>query len=244
MRILAFSAHVADFCSRSGGTLAKHARAGDEVRVVALSNGERSESGGLYGGANSYSLEEIKAIRVEEGKEAAAIIGAEIRFLDWGDLSFEVSIDRIKALAHEIRDFRPDVIVTHHGPDPVSMDHDSCYKLALRAAQVAGAPGLESELAPSRRSSIFLFEATIPLTELEGFNPDIYVDITEVWDVKLEALKVFHRSQGFLEKWYTEQAKLRAFQAQRLSGNNAIQYAEAFERVQPWVGKGLPVNEL
>jgi 4-oxalomesaconate hydratase len=244
MRILAFSAHVADFCSRSGGTLAKHARAGDEVRVVALSSGERSESGGLYGGATSYSLEEIKAIRVEEGKEAAAIIGADIRFLDWGDLSFEVSIDRIKALALEIRDFCPDIIVTHHGPDPVSMDHDSCYKLALRAAQVAGAPGLESELAPCRRASLFLFEATIPLTELEGFNPDVYVDVTEVWDVKIEALKAFHRAQGFLESWYTDQAKLRGFQAQRLSGNRAIEYAEAFERVQPWVGKGLPVNEI
>ncbi|MBC7238127.1 MAG: PIG-L family deacetylase [Chloroflexi bacterium] len=244
MRILAFSAHVADFCSRSGGTLAKAVKEGGQVRVVALTNGERSESGGLYAGGAKPSIEEVKAVRVQEGKEAAEIIGAEIRFLDWGDLSFDFTMERVKTLAEEIREFRPDAIVTHHGPDPVSVDHDTCYRLVLRAAQVAGAPGLESERRPARRPPIFLFEATIPLTELEGFNPDLYVDITEVWETKLRALQAFHRAQGFLPAWYTDQARLRAFQAQRLCGNNAIQYAEAFERVQPWVGKRLPLDEL
>lgn len=48
MKILVFSAHPADFCSRSGGTIAKHVRRGDEVRVVILTYGERSESDDLY----------------------------------------------------------------------------------------------------------------------------------------------------------------------------------------------------
>jgi hypothetical protein len=47
-RILAISAHPADFCSRSGGALILHARAGAQVKVIWLSHGEADESGLLY----------------------------------------------------------------------------------------------------------------------------------------------------------------------------------------------------
>lgn len=241
MKILVISAHVADFCSRSGGTIAKHVRDGDEARVIALTYGERSESGGLYAGGAKPALEDVKAVRREEGLEAAEILGAEIAFWDWSDLRFEYTQERALAIAQEIRRYRPGVLLTHHGPDPVSVDHDSAYRLATRAAQLAGAPGLESEHAPARRPEIFLFEATIPLTELEGFAPDLYVDITDVWETKLRALKAFHRAQQFLEPWYTDRAKLRAFQAQCF-GLSDCQYAEAFERTAPWAGSHLPVR--
>ena len=240
-RILVFSAHAADFCSRSGGTIARHVRLRAAVRVVALTLGERSESGGLYANGARPPLEEVKAIRREEGTVAAEILGAEIDFLDWGDISFDYSLERARRLADEIRAFRPDVILTHHGPDPVSVDHDTTWRLVLRAAQVAGVPGLESDLPPAQRPQVFLFEATIPLTEVEGFEPSFYIDITDVWEVKLRALESFHRAQHFLVPWYTEVAERRAFQARRLSGRSDIEYAEAFERVLPWVGDRLPL---
>ena len=244
MRILVFSAHSADFCSRAGGTIAKSVRDGHQVRVVALTFGERSESGGLYANGARPPLDEVKSIRREEATRAAGTLGAEIRFLDWGDLSFEYSLERAKRLAEEIRDFRPDALLTHHGPDPRSVDHDTTWRLVMRAAQVAGAPGLESDLAPARRPPVFLFEATIPLTELEGFNPEIYIDVTDVWEIKLKALQAYHRAQAFLAPWYTDVAKRRAFQAQRLAGRRDIEYAEAFERTSPWVGARLPLNEV
>ncbi|GAI88403.1 unnamed protein product [marine sediment metagenome] len=109
---------------------------------------------------------------------------------------------------------------------------------------MARAPGLESDYPRVLRLPLFLFEATIPLTDLEGFNPDFYIDITDVWEVKLEALKAFYRAQPFLESWYTNVARHRAFQARALSGHSEIEYAEAFERTRPWVGAHLPLNEL
>jgi 4-oxalomesaconate hydratase len=218
-----------------------HARSGATVRVVALTYGERSESGGLYAEGVKLPLAEIKTIRHDEASQAAAILGAEIDFLDWGDLSFDRSPERIKHLATEIRAFQPDAILTHHGPDRVSLDHDLTWQLVLRAAQVAGAPGLESSPVPVRRRPLFLFEATIPLTEIEGFSPDLYVDITPVWDLKVQALRAFNRAQGFLLPWYTDVARHRAFQARGLSGRSEIEYAEAFERVWPWVGDRLPL---
>jgi 4-oxalomesaconate hydratase len=242
VRILVFSAHCADFCSRAGGTIAKHARDGAEVHVVALSYGERSESGGLYTEGAKPSLDEVCAIRRDDALRAADILGAGVSFLDWGDLSFEYSLERVKHLAEEIRTFRPDAILTHHGPDPVSMDHDTTYHLVNRAAQVAAAPGLESPHAPVGRPSLFLFEATIPLTEVEGFAPDFYVDITDVWPIKERALKQFQRAQAFLLPAYTDVARRRAFQASRISGEESILYAEAFRRTRPWVGDRLPLD--
>ena len=244
MKILIFSAHSADFCSRSGGTIAKHVRKGDEVRVVELTYGERSESGGLYTEGSTLSLEEIKGIRHEESINAASILGAEIHFLDWGDLTFDYSAEQVKKLAEQIRVFCPDAILTHHGPDPVSVDHDTTWHLVTRAVQIAASSGIESDYPPVLKSPLFLFEATLPLTDLEGFKPDFYIDITDVWEVKLEALKTFHRAQGFLEFWYTDLARQRAFQARSLSGYSEIKYAEAFERTRPWVGTHLPLNEL
>lgn len=239
-RILVFSAHSADFCSRSGGTLHKHVLAGDEVRVVSLTFGERSESGGLYAGGAKPALGEVKQVRREETAQAAEILGVEIDFLDWEDLSFEYSPARAKLLAQEIRSFRPDLVLTHHGPDPISMDHDTTWRLVLRAAQMAAAPGMELDGAPAPRPQIYLFEATVPLTEAEGFVPDLYVDVTDVWQVKVQAMEAFHRAQGFLVPWYTDVAQRRAFQARQIARSSGAQYAEAFERVLPWVGDYLP----
>lgn len=244
MSILVFSAHAADFCSRAGGTIAKYTRAGEQVRVVALSYGERSESSGLYAEDAAPTLSEIRQIRHEEASAAASILGAEIHFLDWGDLTFEYSMERVWTLAEEIRAFRPSAILTHHGPDPQSVDHDTTWRLVMRAAQIARAQGVETELAPVRAVPIFLFEATIPLTELEGFHPNVYVDVTDVWATKKEALDAYSRAQGFLAAWYSDQARHRAFQAQRLSGRREIEYAEAFTRTTPWVGNALLLNEV
>jgi len=60
MKMLVFSAHSADFCSRSGGMVIKRVRKGDEVCVVSLSFGERSESGTLYTEDSTLSLEEVR----------------------------------------------------------------------------------------------------------------------------------------------------------------------------------------
>ena len=124
------------------------------------------------------------------------------------------------------------------------MDHDRTWRLVTGAIHAATAPGLESDYPAVPRLPLFLFEATVPLTELQGFNPDFYVDITGVWDVKLRALQAFNRAQPFLEPWYTDVARHRAAQARFITGRADIEYAEAFERVWPWVGKGLPMHRL
>jgi len=241
MKVLVYSAHAADFCSRAGGTLATYARAGAQVRVVAMTYGERSESGGLYAHGARPELDDVRALRRADAERAAAILGVETRFLEWGDLTLEPTLERTRALAEEIRALRPDVVLTHHGPDPRSLDHEVTWQLVRRAMQLAATIGLESSLPHVGPTPLFLFEATLPMTEAAGFVPDVYVDITDVWEQKVEALRAFEQAQSFLVPWYTDAARLRGRQAATITGRSGIVYAEAFERTLPWVGEELPL---
>ena len=60
-RVLVFSAHAADFCTRAGGTIARFADEGAAVHVHDLTYGERCEAPALYARDPVPSLEEIKA---------------------------------------------------------------------------------------------------------------------------------------------------------------------------------------
>src|SRR6266542_4247238 len=61
-RILVFSAHAANFCSRSGGTIALYASADVQVHVVALTFGERGESEDYWRKGGPRSLAEVKKV--------------------------------------------------------------------------------------------------------------------------------------------------------------------------------------
>ena len=65
-RVLVFSAHAADFCSRAGGTIARLVDEGATVHIHDLSFGERCEAPALYAQDPVPSLNEIKLIRKEE----------------------------------------------------------------------------------------------------------------------------------------------------------------------------------
>jgi len=237
-RVLAFSAHAADFCSRSGGTLAKYARRGSAVRVVALTFGERGESGELWQAHPELSVEEVKTIRRQEAEAAAQALGAEIRFLDWDDYPLFIDKGRLLQLVDQVREARPDLVLTHWPYDPFNQDHQVTAEAVIRACSCAGAAGLKLAHPPARYPALFFFEPTVPLTEAERFDPDTYIDVTETFAQKMQALAEF-RAQPQLSGWYTRYGEQRAMQARTLSGRAGIQYAEAFKRYRPRVADWL-----
>jgi 4-oxalomesaconate hydratase len=239
-RILVVSAHAADFCSRAGGTIAKYANAGHFVRILGLTYGERGESGDFWRENPEASEDAAKATRREESTKAAAILGAEVRFQDWGDYPLVIGRERLVELAEEIRDAAPDIILTHWHKAPYNQDHQYTTDAVIRACGLANAAGLKTAH-PARRwpSAIYFFEAGVPWTEFEEFRPDTYIDITDTFDQKLRALKEL-KSQLQLPEWYTNYALQRGLQARSFSGNQSIKYAEAFARYRAWVGQFFP----
>jgi 4-oxalomesaconate hydratase len=237
-RVLAFSAHAADFCSRAGGTLAKYARRGSAVRVVDLTYGERGESGELWKNQPELAVEEAKMVRRDEAIAAADVLGVEIRFLNFDDYPLFIDRERLLVLVDEIRAFRPDIVLTHWRHDELNQDHQYTSEAIIRACSCANAAGLKLDHPPVRWPRLYFFEAGVPQTEFNAFNPDTYVDVSATFATKIEALAKL-KSQPVLRDWYTDYGQRRGWQARTYSGNQSIQYAEAFVTYRPRVVEWL-----
>lgn len=214
MRILAVSAHPADFCSRAGGALMKHVRAGAAVKVLWLTHGETEESGYLLEQRHGIAVDEVRRIREAEAFACAALVGAEAKMFGFGDNPLRMTPERMELLAAEIAAFRPDLILTHWKDEVTYATHWRTARSVIHAAQMAGGCW-----------DIRFFEPNIGTAARVGFVPDHYVDITDVFERKLEALRTL-AAQPRLVPDYTACNRWRGIECGR-------PYAEAFVRWSP-----------
>ena len=244
-KLLVVSAHAADWCTRAGGTLRTYVESGWEVIVFALTYGEHGESGGFWTRNRGSNYEACKACRKEEAENAAKVIGVkEIRFFDYGDYPLEMNEERVRRLTADILAIRPDVILTHWMNDPVDPDHEVAGKATFVAVSAAGMRGALIDTDPHFIPDLFMFETTVPHPEFNRFEIDTFVDISETYEIKMEAVRQF-KVQPQLITYYTNMASQRGFQATDWSrGRGKIQYAEAFKRYTPFLGRVLPVSDL
>ncbi|GAA3207973.1 PIG-L deacetylase family protein [Actinocorallia longicatena] len=231
--LLVITAHPGDFVWRAGGAIALAARDGRRAVIACLSFGERGESASLWRGG--LGLDEVKAVRREEGEKAAAALGGEALFFDAGDYPLVETPELTEALVALYREVRPSVVLTHAPADPYNIDHPVAGEIARRTrilAQAAGIPGGEVIGAPP----VFCFEPHQP--EVCDFTPDVLLDITPVWERKLAAMQIMG-AQGHLVEYYSDLGRRRGVQAKRNSGPNlglpAETFAEAYQRVYPQV---------
>jgi 4-oxalomesaconate hydratase len=234
-RIQVIGAHSADFVWRAGGAVAAAVAQGGTAEVVALSYGERGESGELWKEAGQ-TVENVKRVRHAEAEAAARALGATFRCLDLGDYPLMVDGGELREIADVIRAFAPDVLVTHTDTDPFNPDHPVAHAAVDRARGLAAGAGVQSAFATIRPPALFLFEPHQP--ELCNFTPTTFVDITAVIDRKREAMGHM-KAQRYLQTHYGQRAEQRGNHARRVSGDPAVEYAEAFQRVIPQVVSAL-----
>ncbi|GMA49694.1 GlcNAc-PI de-N-acetylase [Alicyclobacillus contaminans] len=228
--IVVVSAHAADFVWRAGGAIALYHDMGYKVRVLCLTFGERGESARLW--KQGKTLEEIKAIRREEAEKAADILGAEVRFFDAGDYPLEVTAELRDGLVQEFRQHRPEFILTHSLVDPYNADHPRTTQLVLESRILAQAHGYPSAYDVIGAPAVFLFEPH--QSEQCNFQVQVLLDITPVFERKRRAMECM-AAQEHLWAYYTDLAKRRGVQAGRNAGGTVV-YAEAYQRVYPYVG--------
>jgi 4-oxalomesaconate hydratase len=233
--MLVIGAHAADFVWRAGGALAVTADNGGRAGVVALSYGERGESGELWK-EEGQTVERVKEVRAGEAGRAAAALGAEFDSLDLGDYPLEIDGDALRLISDRIREFAPDVLITHTDTDPFNPDHPVAFAAVTRARALAAGAGVQSAFRTVRPPELFLFEPHQP--ELCNFVPTAFLDITPVMERKLAAMAEM-KAQSYLQSYYAERADHRGNHARRSSGNNEIRQAEAFQRVTPQVVSAL-----
>lgn len=230
--MLVVAAHLGDFIWRSGGTIAKHAKNGDTVHVVAITCGLRGESNELWN-TEAMTLEKAKIIRIAEAENAARILGVEsLEVWDHEDYPLVVTREIIDRLVVKIRTFRPDFMITHDKIDVTNPDHGLVADLVARSCLIGSGAGaiIEGTKTSARRIPLFGFEPHVP--ELSDFKPGIFVDITEVFDVKAAAMQCCSSQKSMAEK-YTLRAKLRADHRNSYAANSDCKYAEAFAAYYP-----------
>jgi 4-oxalomesaconate hydratase len=234
-RLLVIGAHSADFVWRSGGAIAVTTSGGGTARVIALSYGERGESGELWK-QEGQTIENVKRVRHGEAERAACHLGADFVAMDLGDYPLQIDTDALLGVADQIRDFAPDVLITHTDTDPFNPDHPVAYAAVDRARSLAAGAGIPSAFGTVKPPELLLFEPHQP--ELCNFTPTTFVDITGVMDAKVAAMSEM-KAQSYLVTYYTERADHRGNHARRSSGNQQIRQAEAFQRVTPQVVSSL-----
>ena len=230
-RLLVIGAHAADFVWRAGGAIAVCTMNGGTAQVVALSYGERGESGELWK-EPAQTVENVKQIRHREAERAAGHLGATFQCLDLGDYPLHVGPDQLLQIAEVIREFAPDVLVTHTDTDPFNPDHPVAFTAVDRARGLAAGAGVSSAFPTVNPPELFLFEPHQP--ELCNFRPTTFVDITPVIEAKQAAMTEMN-AQRYLQTYYRERADHRGNHARRASGRQEVRQAEAFMRVIPQV---------
>lgn len=233
--VLVLVAHCSDFVWRATGVLALTSAAGGTASVLALSYGERGESGELWKQPNQ-TIENVKKIRHEEAAKAAQAVGATFECFDLGDYPLIIDQPRLDRIVEYVRDLAPDVIITQTDKDPFNPDHPVANVVALAARQLTSGAGVAAAFKINKPPAIYFCEPHQP--ELSGFVPNVFVDITAVAQRKRAAMQAM-ASQEYLQKYYGERMEHRANHARRVSGNNAVTFAEAYQRMLPEVVSAL-----
>jgi LmbE family N-acetylglucosaminyl deacetylase len=192
-KILVILAHPDDpefFC---GGTLARWARAGNEIQYLLLTNGNK-------GGGLDMDPEQLSKLRRVEQQKAAAIIGVRsVNFMDLEDGFLVPTLELRREIVRILRREKPDILVTC---DPTLLfselgrlnhpDHRAAGQVVLDAVFPAAGNGnffpellREEGFQPHTPREIWVSLAA---------SPNVILDVTSTWEVKLQALKE-HASQ-------------------------------------------------
>ena len=172
--ILVLAVHPDDAELGCGGTIAKHVALGHKVGIVDLTRGEL----GTRGSAE---------IRDAEAAAAAKILGLSVREnLSIPDGFFENTREyQLKVIA-AIRKFQPEIVITnaYHDRHP---DHGRANQLVEAAAFLAGLRKIET-FEGGEPQQEWRPKQLLHFIQDNYIKPDILVDVTAYWDIKLASV--------------------------------------------------------
>ncbi|MCS7011501.1 MAG: PIG-L family deacetylase [Anaerolineales bacterium] len=192
-KILVLLAHPDDpefFC---GATLARWARLGHEIHYILLTCGDK-------GGDLNTTPSDLCTSRQTEQENAARVLGVRsVRFLNLEDGYLVPSLELRREMVRIIRREKPDILVTC---DPTNLYPSSGYGLNHPDHRAAGQVVLDAVFPAAGNPHFFpelLHEGFEPHTPREVWvsltaQPNVTLDVTDTWEIKLQALKE-HKSQ-------------------------------------------------
>lgn len=187
-RVLVVQAHPDDVEFSCGATIAKWARGGAEIYYCSITSGDKgSKDPELFG-------EKLSATREAEQRAAAAVLGVrDIIFLNYRDAELEPTLELRRDITRVIRQIRPTAFLCQ---DPTQRFRDSSYinhpdhVAAGNAALAAVFPSCRDRHTFPELLAEGLEPINVPHVYVYGTNePNCWVDISETFETKLEALR-------------------------------------------------------
>ncbi len=221
---MAITAHPDDTEFTMAGTVARWAKEGHRIVYVICTDGSR--------GSNDPAMppELIAPVRHQEQLEAARILGVStVEFLDYEDGTLQPTLDLRRDLTRMIRRYRPEIVIC--GDPTVYLrnmyinhpDHRAAAEAALHAIFPSACTRfifrelLDEGLEPFKVPEVYLYGSQ---------EPDTFVDISEMVDLKIKALKA-HRSQ--VKPDYVE-ARIKEWNGE-MGRRHGVAFAEEFKRI-------------
>ena len=221
-RVMVVVAHPDDMEFSSAGTVARFVKEGREVVLVQCTSGDKGTS------RRDISSPDLAQLREGEEREACRRLGVQhIEFLRLGDGELMPDVNFRERVVRQMRAYRPDIVITHDPFRPYSLhpDHravgitavDSVYPTARDPLYFP--EHLAAGLEPHKVAELWLYGAEFP---------DTYIDITETFADKINALKA-HASQ--VGEALTLEERLRE-RAKEVGAPQSMELAEAFKVIK------------
>ncbi|HWO75006.1 MAG TPA: PIG-L family deacetylase [Bacillus sp. (in: firmicutes)] len=180
MHLVALGAHCGDVELQVGAIAHKYAKAGHKVTFVHLTAGEKGNPPGI-------SVEEYTKQKIEESEKAAKVLGVETITLDYKDAELTFNDEIITRVATLMRKLKPNLVLTHW-ENSIHPDHAVCPRIVQAAQLKAGLSGFDLEGLPPH---YYGFLHSENWEDMEGYVPDIFVDVSDEFDTYLEAISQY-----------------------------------------------------
>ena len=238
-RILALMPHPDDCEILCAGTLLRLREIGYETHIATMTAGDK--------GSATLDQNEIAAIRIEEAKRAAEVLGAESYVsLNFADLELTFDNPSRRKVAGMLRRINPQIVFTTPPVDYMA-DHEITSRLVRDACFNACVPNYDTEGGEMPMSHI----PTLYYTDAIGGH-DLFgdparlscrVDITKQMGKKLEALACHASQRDWLRRQHGVDEYLDATKRwSALRGSEiGVAYAEGFLQ---HVGHPFPTDDL
>ena len=176
--LLAFGAHPDDIELSCAGTLLIEKNNGKKVGIVDLTQGELGTRG-------------TAEVRKEEAKNSAVILGADIREnLEMADGFFKNDEENQRKIITVLRKYRPEIILCN-APDDRHPDHGRSADLVNDAAFLSGLIKIETKDDLGNKQEIWRPKYVFNYIQDLYFKPDFVIDVSNVFDKKIEAIDAF-----------------------------------------------------
>lgn len=214
-RVVVVAPHADDEIIGCGATIARHIKEGDEVTIIIATNAS-------IGAPELYREDQVENTR-SEAIAAHRFLGVkETVFMDFPAPAlnafpeFKISLE----LSKIFQKIKPTHLYLPH-PGDIHQDHKAIYRSSLVAARPQG---------ENKVSNIYCYETLsetewTPMQE-KAFVPNHFVDVTDVFSKKSEAMKFF----GSQIKEFPHSRSVETFEALAMyrGATIGVERAEAF----------------